>query len=306
MKYWFFIVALFSFYAVTGQLGFCTGDKGDPIFEEDFGTGTVNGPALPTGFTTYTYVPAAPEDGFYTISNNLMQLGTFHSGPDHTPNDTNGKAFIVNASFTADEFFRRPITGLCENTFYEFSAWLLNVYDFDSGVCPNGGIPVNVRFEIWDETDTNLLASGDTGNIDSTSAPNWEQYGLVFQTTPGQESIILKMLNNGNGGCGNDLAIDDIVFASCGDATEITLDVTTESEFLTCDVNTPLAVNLMATPDFSVFSNHVYQWQESSDGVNYTNIIGETSDIYSTTINTTTYFRVNVANDAINIGKQEN
>jgi len=29
----------------------------------------------------------------------------------------------------------------------------------------NGGIPINVRFEIWDESNTTLLNSGDTGDI---------------------------------------------------------------------------------------------------------------------------------------------
>ena len=87
--------------------------------------------------------------------------------------------------------------------------------------CGGNGIPINVRFEIWDITDTNLLASGDTGNVSGSTSPDWLQYGLVFQTEPGQTAVILKMINNGIGGCGNDLAIDDIVFKTCGDFISI-------------------------------------------------------------------------------------
>jgi len=50
-----------------GQLGFCSGSKGDPIFSENFGNGTNYGPALPTGTTNYTFVIGNPNDGSYTL-----------------------------------------------------------------------------------------------------------------------------------------------------------------------------------------------------------------------------------------------
>ena len=287
---------------LRAQLSFCPGDTGDVIFAEDFGTGTTNGPALPTGFTTYTYVNAAPQDGSYTISSNLSQLTSWHNVPDNTPNDTNGRAFIVNASFTADEFFRRIITGLCENTFYEFSAALINLYDSDFTFCPNGGIPVNVRFEIWNETDTILLASGDTGDINGTPEAIWEDYGLVFETQAGQESVLLKMINNGDGGCGNDLAIDDITFKACGDTTFITTP-DNEQGVLVCDSQTPTGVSLEAITDFVINDSYEIQWQTSPDNINWTDIPGATNEIFEVTaLTTSTYYRVNFATDADNLG----
>ena len=68
-----FLCFILQFSLVYGQLSFCEGDLGDPIFTEDFGTGTMNGPALDTSVTTYTYVDSGPEDGFYTISSQLQQ-----------------------------------------------------------------------------------------------------------------------------------------------------------------------------------------------------------------------------------------
>jgi gliding motility-associated-like protein len=206
---------------------------------------------------------------------------------------------IVNADFTTGEFYRTAISGLCENTTYEFSSWMINL--LPASGCGGVGIPINVKFEIWDNTDTNLLASGDTGNISGTSSPNWQQYALVFQTLPSQTSVILKMLNNGVGGCGNDLALDDIVFKSCGD--NVVVEDTLNSKItILCEDESPFNSTLTVTPDFTIFSTHFYQWQESTDGINWVDIPGETNTSYTaSTITTSTYYRVKVAEDAINV-----
>ncbi|MGX1928456.1 T9SS type B sorting domain-containing protein [Flagellimonas sp. 2504JD4-2] len=281
------------------QLGFCGGNSGDAIFTETFGTGTTNGPALPPGTTTYTYSNGLPMDGSYTISSYTAYYDWFDT-EDHTPGDVDGKAFIVNASFTAGEFFRRTIDGLCENTSYEFSSWLINLHPVSG--CDGNGIPVNVKFEIWDNTDSNLLASGDTGNIFDKNRPVWEQYALVFQTLPSQTSVILKMINNGAGGCGNDLAIDDIVFKTCGDRITLTDAFNNTRLYGVCQENSPTTVDLMANPDFSVYSSHTYQWQESTDGINWADIAGATNQTYSSPlIYGDTFYRVKVAEDAVNL-----
>ncbi|MBW1295945.1 T9SS type B sorting domain-containing protein [Aquimarina litoralis] len=292
------LLFVFSTVSVKAQLGFCSGNSGDPIFNETFGTGTTVGPALPPGSTTYTFVNTAPNDGSYTISS-FTGYFDWHNTNDRTPGDTNGKCFIVNADFTAGEFFRRPVTGLCENTSYEFSAWLLNL--LPSSGCGGNGIPVNVNFQIWDVTDTTILASGNTGDIFSTTSPNWEQYGLVFQTLPGQTSVVLRMSNNGDGGCGNDLAIDDIVFRTCGDFIDVT-DTQNNSNINECESDAPISVTLTANPDFSIYTTHAYQWQESLDNVNWTDIPGATNEMFTTpALTTTTYYRAKVAEDAINL-----
>ena len=298
----YFICFLLFLFLVSlegrAQLGFCTGSSGDPIFTEDFGSGIVDGPALPPGTTTYNFTTGTPNDGDYTISNTTNYFD-WQNIEDHTPGDTNGKAFIVNASFTAGEFYQRQVVGLCENTTYEFSSWLVNLQP--QGGCEENSIPVNVRFQIWDETDTNLLAQGDTGNIPARTNAEWEQYALVFQTLPGQTSVILKMRNNSNGGCGNDLAIDDIVFKSCGDSVSVTTDQA-EDFIITCENQGAVGATLVANPDNSIFSTHAYQWQESTDNQVWTDIPGETSNTFTTPlVNTTRFYRVKVAEDAINV-----
>lgn len=283
---------------LRAQLGFCTGNSGTPIFTEDFGTGLTDGPELPAGTTTYDFVTGTPNDGQYTISSTTDYFD-WHDANDITPGDTNGKALIVNASFTADEFYRRTVTGLCENTSYEFSSWLLNL--LPQNACGGIGIPVNVRFQIWDETDTNLLAQGDTGDIPNLASPRWEQYALVFSTLPGQTSVILTMRNNSNGGCGNDLALDDISFSSCGDNILLTNDQNVTGLAL-CEGDGGITTNLEVTPDFSIFTSHAYQWQESADQITWTDIIGANNSRYTTpNITATSYFRTKVAEDAVNL-----
>ncbi len=280
------------------QLGFCNGNSGDPIFTEDFGTGTSAGPALPPGATSYSFVSETPSDGSYTISSNTAYYG-WHNTPDHTPNDVNGKSFIVNADYTPGEFFRRTVGGLCENTSYEFSSWLLNLLPL--GDCEGAGIPINVKFQIWDTTDTNLLASGDTGAIQGTASPQWRQFGLVFQTLPGQTSVILKMLNNGGGGCGNDLAIDDIVFKTCGDFIGIS-DTGNNSNLLLCEDEGPVTTILNANPDSSIYSTHAYQWQQSADGLDWTDIPGAIASTFQVNnLSVTQFYRAKVAEDAMNL-----
>lgn len=292
-----FFLCLFAQKA-NGQLGFCNGHSGDPIFAEDFGSGTTIGPALPAGTTSYSFANGAPADGSYTISS-ATDYFDWHDTQDHTPNDINGKSFIVNADFIAGEFFKRTVDNLCENTSYEFSSWLLNLLPTNG--CLGTGLPINVKFQIWDSTDTNLLASGNTGDIATTSSAKWQQFGLVFQTLPGQSSVILKMINNGVGGCGNDLAIDDIVFKTCGDFIDIT-DQLNNTNIAICQEEAPISAQLIANPDFSIYSTHVYQWQESTDGSNWTDIASETSQTYTTpALISSMFYRVKVAEDIINL-----
>jgi len=272
---------LFTQKSQSQQLELCSGNSGNAIFTEDFDTGVTNSPLTAGGTTTYTYAPTGfPDNGEYTVRNNSIANGLdWHQlSEDHTIGDTNGKFLIVQADQTPGEFYQNRVSGLCEATTYEFSAWVINLVianSFCSGQ-PGGTIPINVRFEIWDSTNTNRLAFGDTGNIVETSSPIWQEYGLVFQTLAGQNDIVLKMINNGQGGCGNDLAIDDIEFKTCGDLTIIE-DASNNTNISICSNQTPYTTTLIAVPDNSVFSTHFYQWQESSDGITWNDIVGETS-----------------------------
>ena len=294
----FVLLLLFSAEAFA-QLGFCTGSKGDPIFHEDF-----NDPSpLSSTITNYDYVPHDPNDGEYTIADDMGDvIGGWHK---YLPNTTlsNGNALIVNADDNSSgRFFRTTISGLCQSSTYEFSAFLMNIYDPVAGNCDDGGIPINVKFQIWDETETDILKEGSTEDIGSTATAQWRRFALTFKSKPGQGSVILKMFNNGIGGCGNDLAIDDIIFRSCGDLTTVESPQGTAGKLDVCEEDAPVDVQLTANSDFKVYSQHFYQWQQSGDGNNWNDLPGENSaEFYTSGINRSTYFRVKVAENTSNL-----
>lgn len=306
MKHIFsYLLLLFSFLSVYAQLGFCNGNSGAPIFVEDFGAGPGSVP-LPNGTTTYLYSNGFPNDSFYTVRNNTFgNPYDWQEIEDHTPNDSNGRFLIVNADFTAGEFYKTTVTGLCEFTTYEFSAWLLNLLKVP-GFCVDLGIeiPINVKFQIWDSNETTIIASGDTGDIYATAAPTWGEFGLVFQTLENQQSVVLKMLNNGGGGCGNDLVIDDIEFKTCGDNVVVT-DELDNTSLTICNSETPYATTLTSTPDFAVFTSHFYQWQESSDGVTWQDIVGETNQNINLNVTSGGFYRTKVSEFEDNLSNEQ-
>lgn len=298
------LLIFFFFFTISlsyGQLGFCVGSKGDAIFTESFGNGTDYGPALAPGITTYNFTNGGPQDGSYTLFYRTNLLQSWHNSPDHTDDATdgpNGKSLIVNANNnTSGEFYKRTVSGLCINTTFEFSAWLLNVYNKNATACTNNEIPINVRFEIWNATQTTLLASGDTGNIFSQTTPVWEQKALVF-TTVNETSVVLIMKNNGVGGCGNDLAIDDISFKACGDLTTVSNPSYPDNNFTTCNSPTSISLNALTNGN----STYFYQWQSSVDNLNFTNIPGANNPSFtSPPATTTTYYRTRISQDIANI-----
>lgn len=184
----------------------CTGVD----FEEDFGTG--NG-RVSTAYTSYTFNGSTQvDDGQYTITNTSadLNIGWFTDMEDHTEGDTNGRMLLVNASLDADEFYRRTIN-LNPDIDYTFNAWITTIYDTDTAICPGTGIPSNVIFRIEDPAG-NLIAETNTGDIENESEPNWQQFAIAFNTGSNTD-VQLVLINNSFGGCGNDLAIDDITLS---------------------------------------------------------------------------------------------
>ncbi|MEP0086368.1 MAG: Ig-like domain-containing protein [Maribacter dokdonensis] len=190
------------------------------VFYEDFGTGSYPGGALPAGYTTYNYrgdiaananFPNALNDGDYAIATRVNEPeGSWQANlGDHT--DGSGYMMVVNASFDPGDFYNRTVT-LTQNTTYKFSAWLVNANSAaNQTFCesePDGYIVPNVRYEIRDlDNASAVIASYDTGDIARTG--DWQNYNFEFNTGS-STNIEVVLINNNTGGCGNDLALDDI------------------------------------------------------------------------------------------------
>jgi hypothetical protein len=77
------------------------------------------------------------------------------------------------------------------------------------------GIDPNLTFAIETFSGT-VLAKQNSGDIAESGVATWQQYGVFFKTPANVTEVIVRITNNAPGGCGNDLALDDITFRPCG------------------------------------------------------------------------------------------
>ncbi|MEO8404601.1 MAG: gliding motility-associated C-terminal domain-containing protein [Chitinophagaceae bacterium] len=268
----FLLLAIFSIATIDVRAQVCQGSLGDPLVNITFGHGTNPGPPLTTALIGYQYFPNdCPNDGFYTVRSNTSNCfsSSWHNlASDHT-GDPNGYFMLVNASFQPGVFYLDTVKNLCTGTTYEFAAWIANV--LKSSACNSSGIQPNLTFSI-EGTDGTILQTYNTGNIPNLGAPSWQQFGFFFATPVGISDIVLRIVNNSPGGCGNDLALDDITFRPCGPqiTTEIVGNPATE---ITICEGTNHSFTLGGSLSMG-FVNPELRWQKSVDGGPWTDITG--------------------------------
>ncbi len=256
------LVSILSVPATFGQL--CQGSLGDPLINITFGSGGNPGAPLAAAATGYQYVTNdCPNDGFYTVRNNSSSCfgNTWHSlTSDHTGNG-NGYFMLVNASIQPSAFYVDTVRGLCGNSTYEFAAWIMNVILPSS--CNGNTTQPNLTFTI-ERTNGMVLQTYNSGNIPPVNTPVWKQYGFFFTTPAAGADIVLRIVNNAPGGCGNDLALDDITFRPCGPQLSPTIAGQTSTTSQIC-TGTARAVtmNCAVSPGFT---NPVFQWQQRFNG----------------------------------------
>ncbi|MET0635825.1 MAG: T9SS type A sorting domain-containing protein [Chitinophagaceae bacterium] len=290
-----------SLMRISPDYGLCTNAIGtNAILGESggtFGSGTPQNRAggstfVPPPYTYAAFASGAPNDNYYGLANRTSANGSVNAnaampGParvfdvwdiigDHTgatnplagnrPTNT-GYAVIINASYQTNRAFTQNITNVCEETYYEFSAWFRNICrrcGCDStgkgagstGYVPapgndSSGVRPNLTFQI-DGQDCYT-----TGNLAYTG--EWIKKGFIFRTKPGQTSFTVTIRNNAPGGGGNDWAIDDIGVLTC-------LPSMRYSPSLTPSVCRGNALTITDTVR-SFFPNYTYsRWQRSTDG----------------------------------------
>ncbi|GGG85439.1 hypothetical protein GCM10007415_18450 [Parapedobacter pyrenivorans] len=242
------------------------GSLGDPIVNITFGQDEAD-----FGEGTTTYRPVLPGqspqgEGWYTLVTNVnLALASWHNLRDHT-GDTGGMMVVFNADDYPGEFYRIRVSGLCQNTRFRFSAWIANANRAEE--CGGNPIPPNVRFVIED-LDGNLVSDPySTGNIYATTSPQWREYGFEFDTG-NQTEFDLVLINDNPGGCGNDLAIDDIQFRPCGPLITLAMDEALKQAdtLFFCDGATaPILLSGSIVDDDSYAAGAAYQWQISQNG----------------------------------------
>lgn len=249
-----FYLPLFLTFSIAvygqGEEGSCSGSLGDNIFVDgDFGAGVPNlastNSQIAPGYTYTTNVP--PLDGFYTITNNMAQWsGLFPSWLPIRDNssDPNGYMLVVNASFNPGLFYEQTVTDLCPNTQYEFSADIINVIraSTTAHILPNVDFALNGQ----------VILS--TGNIPQSE--EWNHYSYLFFTGENETQLTLSLINNAPGGNGNDLALDNISFRTCGPSAGIVGDDIIEDVCASANSNT-----FLLEADVEDDNYIYYQWQ---------------------------------------------
>jgi gliding motility-associated-like protein len=260
----------------------CQGSLGDPIVNKTFGAGANPGLPLSAAATNYQFLNAdCPNDGFYTVRNNTSNCfsTSWHTlTADHT-GDPNGYFMLVNASVQPGAFYIDTVRGLCSGTTFEFAAWVVNV--MRPTACGGNGNRPNLTFLI-ERTDGTILQQYTTGDIAQQSAPVWQQYGFFFTTPAGVTDVVLRIVNNAPGGCGNDLALDDITFRPCGPQL-VSSFTGFSSDTLTVCEQTASNFSLAAAIS-SGYSNPVFQWQTAVNGNAFTDIPGATAQTLNVNI----------------------
>jgi len=197
--------------------------------------------------------------GFWDIIGD--HTGTSNAiGNPAVPSGVNGGyMLVVNSDVLTSEAYRQSIvSGLCENTYYEFSAWVRNIckrcgIDSASVQRFNPGVLPNLAFSVND------IDRYTTGQLDTVG---WQRKGFIFKTGLGQTSAVISIRNNAPGGGGNDWAMDDIQVSHCGP----TLSMNFSPVFLTCREG-PGTVVLSDTVRYLFDASYIYfKWQRSNVG----------------------------------------
>jgi hypothetical protein len=186
----------------------------DPIIVIDFGTLENRMDVDLSSLNNYSKSKTiCPKDGQYCFAAFTTDCfgGKWHSLLlDHTANDDNGRMMIVNASESPGVFFVNNITALSVGKTYEVSFWLVNICRYADGCNPT---PPNIKISLL--SGNSKIVHFQTGALPQTPQPNWRKFYGEFTIPQNTSTITLKMEDMTNGGCGNDFALDDIIFKEC-------------------------------------------------------------------------------------------
>ena len=175
----------------------------------------------------------ATNDGFYSIVPNSGhswrgqdQFGTQN---DHTTGNGTGGMLVVNCRENSKDtrIYQRDFSVECDSSLVIFSSYIANLNMWDKATWTNNLtlINANVRLDIYEVNGATekLLQSAYSGEMlsrlhDYDSDPNvdtyWSNLSAKFLADAGKTYRVV-LVNNSNGGAGNDMMFDDITITAC-------------------------------------------------------------------------------------------
>ncbi len=283
--------------AITSQTPPCT-SIGQLLYAQDFGTGVAAAslPASPSASSGYTGTLSFPllTETFTLVQNTqTANAANFISLTDHTGN-AQGRMMVVNADAANTVFYRDTIATVCSGQQYTFAFYAAFIGNSTYQTVCNGfgGFKYpKVKMRIRDANTGLVITEISTADISSTA---WAQYGMKWIMPAGIGSVIFEMMNDGLGGCGNDIALDDIQFGLCDALPVVSLTAVSGG----C-IGSATTFSASLSDPAALPGGIEYQWQISTDNTTWANISGATSSTYA--INPVTvgdvgkYYRVLVA-----------
>ncbi|MGZ3850872.1 MAG: hypothetical protein ACXVKI_17200 [Flavisolibacter sp.] len=186
-----------------------------PFFLMHFGTGNVQD-VNTSSLALYDRVfSTCPTDGHYAYTSHTSDCfnGDWHTlTEDHTPGDVGGNMLLVNSAYDKGIFFTTHVKGFKSGKIYQFGVWLMNVCK-PSNKCPFPLLP-NLIIRLQTPAGR-TVAQFVTGDLPRREVPEWTQHRARFTVPPSETELILSMVDDAPGGCGNDFALDDISFSEC-------------------------------------------------------------------------------------------
>ncbi len=291
------------FIPLTPTAGVC-GSFANTFYSQNFGTVSGMSSVIPnestksfSPLTAYTGASAAPMlSNTYTITNN-SSLGNptiWVSGGDNT-GGANGAMLVANADALANIIYKDTV-GLCGGHEYSVSFYGKDITTAAQKAVCNATTGYNaprLKLRVFDPVNNILVGEVVTPFLGA----NWQQYGFRWIMPNSINQVYFEILNDGNGGCGGDLAIDDILIATCSAAPTISV----VSSSICTGGSLSFTANL--TNSSVVPGRKTYQLEVSPDGVSGWTI-ATTSQSTTYTISPTTpadlnkYYRYAVADSA--------
>jgi len=266
------------------------------LYSQNFGMGA-NSASLPAGTSAYTGSTTHPlgVNRFLITSNaNEADNTRFLSLTDHTGNPS-GRMLVVNADASSAVLYSGTINSICAGQQYSLIFYAASVANPGyKTVCDGFGgiIYPKVKMRIKDPISGAIITEISTTEITGSS---WTQYGMKWVMPSGFSTIVFELINDAPGGCGNDIAIDDIQLGTCDP-----LPVVSISGSAAGCIGGSTVMNAELNDAGVIPGIKEYQWQVSADGLNgWADIAAATNATY--TINNVTtgeankYYRVIVA-----------
>jgi hypothetical protein len=246
---------------------FCTNEV--VVFSENFGTGTT--PSENDDVDDLEYDATGElNDGFYRIINNTQQRNDWHSAPDYTLGDVNGKMLVANGS--GGNIYRKTISrgtpGFLAGT-YAVSMFLMNVNTL--GTCGAAALIPNIDFRVEYNTNSSggnwvTIPTASAVTVPQSANPTWVRLGELFNLPVSALRIRFTIIDGNTQGCGNDFAIDDIKVSTCPSGAPLPV------EFLQLSATQKgggVAINWSTS---SEINNSYFDVEKSTDGNSFTAI----------------------------------